>query len=64
MREPTPTRWTDQIWRAAWALLAASFAVSLAASVFQTTWPFLLVAGGTALAVRIAVAAVRARTEW
>lgn len=64
MNTPSPSRWTDQVWRSALTLLAASLAVFLAWRLLSTTWPLLLILGGLVLVIRIAIGAVRGRSEW
>lgn len=64
MSYPSPSRWTDQVWRSALTLLAASLVVYWAWRLLSTTWPFLLVVGGLVLVLRIAIGTVRGRSDW
>lgn len=64
MNYPSSSRWTDRVWRSALTLVAASLAIFVARQLLSVTWPFLLVLGGVLLVIRIAVGAVRGRSEW
>lgn len=45
-------------------LLAASLAVYFAWQLLRATWPLLLILGGLVLVIRIAIGAVRGRSDW
>lgn len=61
---PSPSRWSDQLWRSAVTLLGAALVVYLAYKLFTAVWQFLLIAAVLGLVISLAVRGVRGRSGW
>lgn len=61
---PSPSRWTDALWRAAITLAAAALLVNFAHGLLTHSWRFLLVIAVLGLVVSLAVRGVRGRSGW
>lgn len=67
MSYPSPSRWTDQLWRSAVTLLGAALLVYFAFKLFSIVWPLLAIAAGILLVIRIALSAatnLRDKSDW
>lgn len=63
-RYPSPSRWTDDLWRATLTLLAVGLGLHLAWQLIEPLLPLLLILSGVLLVLRLVVGAIGRRDRW
>lgn len=63
-RYPSPSRWTDDLWRATLTLLAVGLGLHLAWQLIAPLLVPLLILGGLLLVLRLAVGAIGRQDRW
>ncbi len=64
MNTPSPSGWTDQLWRAVVTLLVAAVAVYVAWRLFSAVMPMLIVIVVLLAILRLAIGGYQRRSGW